>query len=116
MFCEIKYLGDNPLSVVIVMFIDYKPAWTMSYYGHLPRLDTEKEQKRIKDIIRFLNEACHKPFENFIPLVGGRFWRDGNFSYLSNFKGSFISFNGDCQVMDINIPVFEGRFHGGIVE
>ncbi len=90
-----------------------KPIWTMSYDGGM---STEFHGNRAfaKETFTFLKEAL-KRVERSHPFRGPKNFKEGDWEYLNDVRGTVEEFRGTEHILYRGKPVFRQHYFGGMV-
>ena len=105
-----KYYGHNPFIGNEIVFEDEKIIWGMNYYGFVESLEISP-----KDVFDFLKTAL-KQIKEEEPYRGPRYFKENNFEYFCEPKGTLERFVGFERIDYKEKTVYRGEFHGGIVK
>lgn len=101
-----SFVGSSKFSGEEVVYKDEKAIWSMNYYGRVIGLHFSGD---------FLKEALlHVPCA--YPFRGPESYTQGEYYYHNSYVGDIEYFYGKEEIYYQNIKVYEGMYHGGILE
>ncbi len=105
-----NYFGGEPYGGQEVVFFKNQPIYIMVYYGSVNKLITD-----FKKVYKFLQDALalipkDKPFR------GPQKYKQGNFTYLNEFKGRIVNFSGTETITLKGKKIYEAKYMGGLVD
>ncbi|MCM1334241.1 MAG: DUF5680 domain-containing protein [Bacteroides sp.] len=100
-----SYLGGERFIGEEALWRGGAPCWGMNYAGRV--LDESFSGDFLKEAL------CNAPKEK--PFRGPEYFASGDFAYRCGISGTFEWFQGFETVSFQDKPVYECRFHGGVV-
>ena len=101
-----RYFGFNPFIGEEIVWQNGEVIWGMNYYGRITS-DVVPE----KQVYEFLRKALRQVTEDR-PFRGNNF-REGDFEYINESKGTIKSFNGVERVLHKGQEIYRLNYHGG---
>ncbi|MFW0862747.1 MAG: DUF5680 domain-containing protein [Candidatus Komeilibacteria bacterium] len=108
-YIDIYYGAPNFVGAEIVKE-NNKPVWGMSYYGYTEDVPFDGEQ-----FSKFFKKIISKTEAGML-LRGPKKWKEKEWSYRYNYKGSFGRFTAEEIVKYKGKKVFCVRFNGGLIK
>ena len=98
-----KFIGEE------IVYMNNEPVWGMNYYG-----GTVKEDVQVEDIYKFLKSALLQQTDTF-SARGPKEYRNGFFEYQNKTEGSLINFSGKETILVNQEILYQGLYHGGLI-
>ncbi|MCG8451891.1 MAG: DUF5680 domain-containing protein [Spirochaetales bacterium] len=101
-----SYFGGRQFSGQEIVYENQNPLWSMNYYGRVLGKNFSGD---------FLKESLLQVSPT-MPYRGPSTYHQGDYSYLCLVKGDFLCFEGHEEVFSHHEKIYEGRFHGGLLQ
>ncbi|HRX15880.1 MAG TPA: DUF5680 domain-containing protein [Spirochaetota bacterium] len=105
-----RFYGGEPYIGEEILFYDNMAVWGMNYTGRL----IEANWNLRGDVYAFLQMALKENGAAF-PARGPEIYRDADYTYRTNIKGTVEFFSGYEEVLFRGEVIYKGYYHGGSV-
>jgi hypothetical protein len=105
-----NYFGGEPYGGEEIVFFRNQPVYIMVYYGSV-----DKSIIDFKDIYKILQEALTLVPKDR-PFRGPKKYKQDNFIYSNNFKGTISGFSGEEIITRRGKEIYKAKYTGGLVD
>jgi hypothetical protein len=105
-----NFFGGEPWGGRMMVFYKEKPVWIMCMYGSVNSSFKDSEK-----VYTFLKKALRQQPED-LPLRGPKLFKDGEFVYKNENKGSLENFSGEGEIYFDGKRVYKEFYSGGLVD